>query len=114
VVELSWGGLHKRRTDQSVRWVATERVVQKRGNGTENLVYVCAETHFVSAVFNSQRYNFQSNTTVYLLRLGYMFRPLFGLSSGNCIKLLKINVKANTKYTLCFSDLTNTNIGRNM
>jgi len=74
----------------------------------------CTEPELGSAVFNSQRYNFQSNTTVYLLWFGFMFRPLFELLSCNCIKLLKIKVKAYIKYTICLSDLTITNIGRNM
>lgn len=32
--------------------------------------------------------NFQRNTNVYLLRLGYMFRSLFGPSSSYCMKCL--------------------------
>ena len=38
--------------------------------------------------------NFQSNTAVYLLWLGYMFRPLFGTLSGCCITFAKV-------YILC-------------
>lgn len=62
------------------------------------------------AAFNGQRFNIQSNTTVYLLQIGYMFRPLFGLSSGNCMTHLQIKVKVYIKYALRLSDLTITNI----
>jgi len=48
-----------------------------------------------------------SNTTAYLSCLGYMFRPLFGRATGNCIKLFKIKVKAYIKCTLSLSDLKN-------
>ena len=49
-----------------------------------------------------------------VLWLGNMFRSLFGLVKSNCIKLFKIKVKAYIKYTVCLSDVTITNIGRNM
>jgi len=46
--------------------------------------------------------NFQSNTTVYLLWLSYMFHSLFGPSSGFCIKFLKIkNTTIHKIYTFC-------------
>ena len=66
------------------------------------------------AAFNGQRLNFQSNTTVYLLWIGYMFRPLFGLSSGKCMIYLQTKVKVYIKYGPRLSDLTITNISRNM
>ena len=46
--------------------------------------------------------NFQSNTTVYLLWLSYMFHSLFGPSSGFCIELLKTkNTTIHKIYTFC-------------
>ena len=66
------------------------------------------------AAFDVQRLNFQSNTTVYLLWMGNMFRPLFGLSSGKCMIHLQTKVKIYIKYGLRLADLTITNISRNM
>ena len=55
-----------------------------------------------NAVKSSQGTHFiDGPAIVYSLWLSYMFWSLLGPSSGYCVKLLIVKVKAYTKYTLC-------------